>query len=345
MKMQRFTLWALGFVMVSLMAGGMARLVFAQPISRPAGSDRAFEAFKGALPGATVTAVETPKDFGAEAADGGPLFLTFRYTQNGISGEVPITQDGLIIRLKRPIKKSELPRAVSAALGKAAKGARITSYEVQETRSTLKYVALPTPKVYYLIEADQHGKMYRMAASAGGKISGFHSMEKEVPEKDNDAKPPVDPKKIAIPHGAEEAVKATEAAYPGAVVIAVEEVGYESGTGNMAVLYYEVEFPWHGRVKEAHATPDGLMLDQDRRIEASELPDPVRQGVEARLPGASLTKVTALEDHAAPKFVALDNPVTTYIIGTEAKGKGSSLRFASDGSKILVFDPKTWTRK
>ncbi len=319
-----------------------------QGLPLPADSDTAYKAFARALPNAKLIAVEAPKDFGMSAADGGALFWTFRYELEGVKSEVPITPDGLIVRLTKRISAYALPPAVAATLAKESKGAKITSYERQEIGATLKLVALKEPSISHLITAKQKGKTFLIAVSASGKAGSPNEITTsgeggEADEK-GEGQPITKPKGIQVPKEQQLAVDAVKKAYHGAVVVAVEEVGYEDGSGDMAVLYYEVEFPWHGRIKEGHATPDGLMLDMDRVIEPKYLPRTVRDAVTHALPGAAIQSAKSLEGHAGPKFVALDHSKTIYLFGLEKNGKASTLRIASDGSVVKVFDPKTWSR-
>ncbi len=312
------------------------------PIQNPPGSEAAVNAFHKALPGATLKGVEAPKNFGAEAADGSPLFWTIRYELGGVAGEVPITPDGLIMKLKQRISAGDLPAAVAKGISKEANGSKVTTYERQETRATLKYVSLQSPTKYYMIQATQSGKSYLIVARPDGTISSQQQLgaENEGGEKAEEAAEKSSastPKEIQVPKEQRKAVDCVKAAYPGALVQAVESVGYDDGTGEMSVLSYEVEFPWHGSVKEAHATPDGDILDYDRKISEAELPKAVRDAIGAKLPNSTIKSAKQMEDHAELKFVALTNPKTTYIIGLTANGKSRQISFTSEGKKITPF--------
>ena len=311
----------------------------------PEGSETAVKVFQKALPGAKLIAVEAPKGFGVDSADGSPLFWTFRYEQNGVAGEVPITPDGLIVRLTKRISSNELPRAVATALTRESKDAKVTSYERQDIGATMKYVATPMPLVVYLVNVQNGSKTYQMAVSSSGRIGSSVDITKigEAGEKDEGTQV-AKPKEIQVAKEQQLAVSAVKKAYPGVMVVAVEEVGYEDGSGEMAVLYYEVEFPWHGRIKEGHATPDGLLLDMERVIEPGKLPLAIREAISGAMPKSVIKSAKTIEDGAAPKFVALEHPKTIYLFGVEKGGKVLTLRLASDGSVVKVFDPKTWSR-
>ena len=312
--------------------------------SFPAGSEKAVSVACRAVPGAKVAEVTKPVEFGAEAADGSPLFWVVKLTsqENSAARErsLSVTPEGVIILLPQEVSESELPQAIAVAATKAAAGGKILHRERQETRATLKYAALDKPEVQYVVEVASAAGVRRLEMTADGKtidsrqLGAENSEEQDKTPASANATPTMDGE---YPAEAAAAVLAVKTILPHVTIKGVEEVGFIDGTGQMSVLNYEVEFFEDGVEKEWNASPDGIVITVPHAIESAALPAAIRAAV-AKEAGAKIRKAVKQETRAGLKFVALPEAKVIYEVEFEQNGKSVKRKWNPDGSKVEEVD-------
>ena len=104
----------------------------------PKGSEKAVAAVTKAFPKAEIDEAAEPKGFGGSGGKGTPLFWTVRFHSGAKKQELSVTPEGVIIRLPIPVQVNDLPKAVAAAVARAAPGETVKSAEKHEMRATLK---------------------------------------------------------------------------------------------------------------------------------------------------------------------------------------------------------------
>jgi hypothetical protein len=308
--------------------------------SFPAGSEKAVEAVRQLGPGAVVSEVSLPKDFGAGTEDGSPLFWVVNLRRDGIDQQLKITPEGTIILLPQTVDEKDLPRAIADAIAREVGGGKVLRCEKQEARATLRYVALVKPMVHYVVQLAKDGERKRLDVAADGRVRSSHDLgsAKEATEETPSAKDAATTD-AEIPADAAKAVAAVKAILPKMVFKGVEEVGYLDGTGDLEVLNYEVEFFLDGEPREWNATPDGIVIQVPTEIDAETLPAAVRQTL-ARETGWETRKIVKEETRAGLKFVPLEKAKVVYLAEMNKDGQPTKVRFHLDGSRIDEIDPK-----
>jgi len=126
----------------------------------------AADAVKAEFPGAVVGEMEQ------ETEDGVAVYEV-ELTRGGKEMEVTVTADGTIVEVETEIAQADLPKAVAAAIAKAAGGAKLTEIEREETRAVVrdgKLVKLDKPKVTYEAEFLKDGREVEVEVAPDGKI-------------------------------------------------------------------------------------------------------------------------------------------------------------------------------
>ena len=129
----------------------------------PPGSERAVKAALAAWPEAVLEEVVTPSDsigLGGDDDSIGSLHLKDGGTRRSVS----VSSDGVPIRSSKPLEPKDLPTAVAQGMAKVAPdgASKITKLE---TLGVVRYVALPAPKLRYVVRV-------RNAGGAAGSCSG-----------------------------------------------------------------------------------------------------------------------------------------------------------------------------
>lgn len=328
---------SLSLFAIALALPALARGAQDQDLPFSPGSEKAVRTIRDACPDAVVREVRAPVDFGADSEDGSPLFWVLKLQRHGAQQELKVTPDGIVIVLPRTIDERDLPKSVADAMNKEAAGASVLSREQQETRATLRYVALTTPKVHYVVHVAKDSETARLDVSADGTVLHRYSLGRETePKAAGDAGAREDAK---VPPAAARAVAAVRAIVPSMVLAGVEEVGYLDGTGEIEVLNYEVEFWLDGTHREWNASPDGIVIEVPSQITLASLPATVRATL-AQQAGWEVKKIVREETRAGLKFVALERPKRVYVAEIERDGKPVKLRFHADGGRFEPVDPR-----
>jgi len=304
----------------------------------PAGSEKAVAAVHQLDPGAVVSEVALPQDFGAGTEDGSPLFWVVKLRRNGIDQQLKITPEGTIILLPQTVDEKDLPRAVAEAI---QRGGKILRCEKQEARATLRYVALAKPMIHYVVQLAKDGERKRLDVDADGRVRSSHALgsDTEATEETPPSAKDAATTDAEIPGDAAKAVAAVKAIVPKMVFKGVEEVGYLDGTGDMEVLNYEVEFFLDGAEREWNASPDGIVIQVPADVGPETLPAAVRQTL-ARETGWETKKIVKEETRAGLKFVPLEKAKVVYLAEMNKEGQTTKVRFHQDGSRVDEIDPK-----
>lgn len=312
--------------------------------SFPVGSTKAVSAARQALPGAVVTDVSVPKEFGAEAVGGTPLFWVVKLAPkdkaNAPERSLSVTPDGVVILMPQEVGERDMPKPIAAAVAEAAASGKILRRERQETRATLKYAALDVPEVLYVVDVATGAHVRRLEMTGDGKTIGSRDLGAEKLDENSKAPAPTQTAPAQdgeYPAAASLAVHAVKQILPHVTIKGVEEVGFLDGTGQMSVLNYEVEFFEDGIEKEWNATPDGIVISVPRPIEAAALPAAVRDAV-AKNADSKIRKAVRQETRAGLKFVPLAQALVVYEVEFEKDGKTVKGKWNPDGSKVEEVD-------
>jgi hypothetical protein len=297
----------------------------------PKNAEKAVAAVRDAFPKAEIDEAVEPKGFGGSGGKGMPLFWTVRFHTGPTRRELAVTPEGIIIRLPVPVDIKDLPRAVAAAVARAAPGEMVKSAEKNEVRATLQYVALDKPRVrQYALDVSKDGKTTRFVVSPNGKSIRATKIQAE-----KKAAPPK--KELDIPAKAAKAVAAIKALYPDAVVKQITHEVFDDGTGDLEILTYEVEFVTKGIEREMVASPGGVIPHLWVPVEAKTLPKPVTEALDKAAPGARVEKARAFEIRASLRFGAREQAKVYYTVHVEKDGKTRTLRVKPDGGLIKQF--------
>ncbi|MFO0967898.1 MAG: hypothetical protein U0793_20245 [Gemmataceae bacterium] len=314
-----------------LCAPGSLRAGTDKPKDFPKGAAKAVDAVRAAFPKADIDEATEPKGFGGSGGKGVPLYWTVRFHTGDKKQELSVTPEGVIIRLPIPIEAKDLPKAVAAALAKAAPGETSKSAQKNEMRATMKYVALDKANVQrYAIDVTKDGKITRFIVSPDGKSAKTTEIR---PEKKAD-KPA---KELDIPEKAGKAVAAIKALYPDAIVKQITHEVFDGGTGDLEILTYEIEFVTKRIEREMVASPEGVIPHLWAAVKAKDLPKAVTKALDEAAPGAKLASARAFEIRAALRFGAVETPKVYYTVQVEKDGVTRTLKFKADGAAIKEF--------
>jgi len=311
----------------------------------PKGSDKAVKAVQQELPKAVVDAVEQPKGFGADPKGEAPLFWTVRFHVGDDKRELAVTPDGVVIRFPQAVEVKDLPDKVKDGLTKAAGDAKVVKVERQEIRAAIRYAALDKPEAVYHADVVKGDKTTRVQVAADGTVL---SKEEKKPAKEadkpcqaggaNDDAKADDKKKPDIPEAAAKAVKAVKDEFPDAEITGVETVGYSDGTGPLEVLNWEVEYTLKGTEHELNVTPEGVIIQLARAVEAKDLPKAVADALAKEVPDGKVQDVAKVETRAGLKFVALPKAKVLFAATLDDKAK-TVVRLREDGTVVKDENP------
>jgi hypothetical protein len=297
----------------------------------PRRAAKAVAAVRAAFPKAEIDEAVEPRGFGGSGGKGTPLFWTVRFHTGESKQELSVTPEGVIIRLPIPVKAKDLPKAVSAAVAKAAPGEKVKSAEKNEMRATMKYVALAKSQVQqYAIDVSKDGKTTRLVVSPDGK--SVRTTKIQAPKKA--AKPA---KELDIPAKAAKAVAAIKALYPDAVVKQITHEVFDDGTGDIEILTYEIEFVTKGIEREMVAAPGGVIPHLWAPVKVKDLPKAVTAAVNKAAPGSRVEQARAFEIRASLRFGAREKAKVYYAVHLEKDGKTRTLKVKPDGGLIKRF--------
>jgi hypothetical protein len=297
----------------------------------PKGAEKAVAAVRAAFPKAEIDQAVEPRGFGGSGGKGRPLFWTVRFHTGKDRQELSVTPEGVIIRLPIPVKVNDLPKAVAAAVARAAPGETVKSAQKNEMRATLKYVALDKPQVrQYAIDVSKDSKTTRLIVSPDGKSARKTAIKAEK----KSGKPA---KELDIPAKAAKAVAAIKAVYRDAVVKQITHEVFDDGSGDIEILTYEVEFVTGGIEREMVASPEGVIPHLWVAVEAKKLPKAVTEAVNKATPGSKIEKARAFEIRASLRFGALKKAKVYYTVQVEKDGKARTIKVKPDGAVIKEF--------
>ena len=321
-----------GLLVGAFVALGPAQAGKAKPDDLPKSAEKAVAAVRAAFPKAEIDEAVEPKGFGGSGGKGTPLFWTVRFHIGEKKQELAVTPEGVIIRLPIPLGVDDLPRAVADAVAKAAPGEKVTSAEKNEMRATMKYVALDKAQVrQYAVDVNKDGTTTRFVVSPDGKSVQPTKIRAEKKA----AKPE---KELDIPAKAAKAVAAIKSLYPDAVVKQITHEVFDDGSGDIAILTYEIEFVTKGIEREMVASPEGVIPHLWAPVAASDLPMAVADAVGKAAPGAKVEKARAFEIRASLRFGALEKPKVYYTVHVEKDGKTRTLPIKPDGGLIKKLE-------
>jgi hypothetical protein len=235
------------------------------------------------------------------------------------------------MRLPIPVAVKDLPQRIAAGVARAAPGETVRSAEKNEMRVTLKYVALDKPRVQqYAVLVSKDGKKTRYVVTPDGKSARATAIPAEKkanrPEKELD-----------VPPKAAKAVAALKALYPDLAVKQITHEVFDDGTGDIAILTYEVEFVTKGIEREMVASPEGVIPHLWTPVEAKQLPKVVAEALDRAAPGAKLEKAQAFEIRGSLRFAPLETPKVYFTVQVEKDGQARTLKLKPDGSLIKRF--------
>jgi hypothetical protein len=303
-----------------------------EPKAFPKGSEKAVAAVRAALPKAEVDAVAEPKGFGGSGGKGTPLFWSVRLHDSGKKQDLSVTPEGVIIRLPIPIEVKDLPKPVADAVAKAAPGETVKNAQKNEMRATLKYVALEKPVIQkYAIDVTKDDKTTRFVVSPNGSSARGSAIR---PEK-KAARPA---KEFEVPPKAAKAVAALKALYPDLAVVNITHEVFDDGTGDIAILTYEVEFVTKGIEREMVASPEGVIPHLWAPIAVKDLPKAVTDALDKAAPGAKVQTARAFEIRASLRFRALQQAKVYYTVQVEKDGKERTLKVKPGGDLIRKLE-------
>jgi hypothetical protein len=336
MSLPRVLHCALNIAFAALLVGLVPAGFADEPKAAPKGAEKAVAAVKAAFPKGEIDEVTEPKGFGGSGGKGTPMFWSVRFHVGDAKHELSVLPDGTIMRLPTPVDVKDLPKAVAAAVAKAAPDATIKSAEKHEMRATLKYVAMEKPQVrQYAIDVVKDDKRSWVTITGEGKDAKVTEVktEKKDPAKDNKK----DEKEIDIPEKAAKSVKAIKALYPDAVVKQITTEVFDDGTGEIEILTYEIEFISKGTEHEMVASPEGVIPHLWANVEAKTLPKAVTDALDKAVPGARIERVRAHEIRASLQFSAIEKPKVYYTVAVEKDGKPTTIKLKPDGTVIKDF--------
>jgi len=300
--------------------------------SFPKGSEKAVSAVRAAFPKAEIDAVVEPEGFFGSGATGTPMFWLVRCKNGAKKQELSVTSEGVIIRLPIPVEFKDLPKAVSAAVAKAAPGETVKSAEKNEMRATLSYVALDKARVQkYAIDVSKDGKTSRFTVSPDGKSANPAA----IPAEKKADKPA---KEFDVPVKAAKAVTALKALYPDLAVLKITHEVFDDGTGDIEILTYEVEFVTGGIEREMVASPEGVIPHMWAPVATKDLPRAVTDALDKAAPGAKLETARAFEIRASLRFGALEKAKVSYVVQVEKEGKERTVKVKPGGELIKKFE-------
>lgn len=100
------------------------------------------------------------------------------------------------------------------------------------------------------------------------------------------------------------------------------------------VVLYEVELEQGGKELEVTVSPDGQIVEVERKVSKADLPDAVAKTL-ARLAGdAKIKEIEKEEIHAVVKLVKLRKPKTVYEAEFVKDGKEIEVKIAADGTLL-----------
>ena len=147
-------------------------------LAHMAACDAAGEAKGPELPSAAARAVAAafPKakvaEVEVENEDGVKLYEV-ELEQGGKELEVKVSPTGTIVEVESEIALGDVPKAVAAAIAKAAGGGKVVEVEKVEARAVQKsgqWVKLDTPVTHYEAEFRRDGKTHEIRLTAAGTV-------------------------------------------------------------------------------------------------------------------------------------------------------------------------------
>jgi hypothetical protein len=302
----------------------------------PKGSEKAVAGVQKEFPKAEIDEVAEPKGFGGSGGKGTPLYWSVKIHVGEHKQELSVTPEGTIIRVPTTVPTKDLPKAVADAVAKAAPGATVKNAVKNESRATIKYVALDKARVQqYQVEVVKDKKRSVVTLAADGSGAKVKEVPDEPAAKDKEKdKGDKEVKEIDIPAKAAKAVKAIKDLYPDGKVIAITHEVFDDGSGTIDILTYEVEFISKGQKREMVASPEGVIPHLWAPVETKELPKAVKDAVDKAVPGAEAVKARAFEIRAGLRFAALEQPRTYYVVTVVEDGKDRAIGVQPDGTLI-----------
>ena len=135
----------------------------------PVKARKAVAALKALYPDAVVKQI-THEVFDDGTGELEILTYEVEFVTKGIEREMVASPEGVIPHLWAPVKVKDLPRVVTAALAKAAPGAKVEKARAFEIRASLRFGALEKPKVYYTAQVEKDGKVRTLKVKPGGEL-------------------------------------------------------------------------------------------------------------------------------------------------------------------------------
>ena len=128
-----------------------------------------------------------------------------------------------------------------------------------------------------------------------------------------------------------DAVKtAISAAYPGAEI-------EESQLEEEGIKVYEVELEQDDREIELTISADGEVIEEEREVPLSEVPEAVRAAIAGACEGGEIEEVTEEVTYWVVTLEKLERPQRTYEVEAVRDGNEVEIEFAADGT-ILEQD-------
>ncbi len=141
----------------------------------PSDAARAVAAVRALVPGMVFRGVEVVGYLDG-TSEMEVLNYEVEFFLEGVAKEWNATPDGIVIQVPKPIALEATPAPVRRALTKDGAW-KIDKLVQEETRAGLKFVALPTPKVVYLVDLEKDGKTRAVRFRADGtKIEEINPM-------------------------------------------------------------------------------------------------------------------------------------------------------------------------